>query len=579
MSSCSQDDGLEVNEEGMIKHKFKAYHGTTYTAGTRTQINSDGKTVVWQANEEIGVFSGTTLTSYTIADGQGTAAASFTGYSPENPNGGYYGISPYNENATIADNKVSNLVVPVHQTATKGTYDPKAAVMTSYTTDNTMVFMHVCSFIKIVVGEDDEMKHLMRISIEAMESDKTTPGRPIAGTFDATITKSGSDQSVATVSNITHGSNKISLEPKVGEELTAGTYYIAVLPGDMDCFVIRFETVQKSLMRRLPVTKQYNRAEIKNLGTFPGATWTWTEEKKQELIYSGEYTNNAGKRIFFAAGNLQAVMSGDPSDPIREWRFAEHQYDFEGIGTATTPTGNRKVYRLGMSDEVPFADGDVVDMFAWVANKNNSGTEFTTDPLLKYGITNKASLSSGSTSNYLSNVKTTGLYSGANSSADWGAAYKASSGSTRDWKVLDNNEWNNSFIGRSGSLARGYSTCRVTKEGGGTVFGIWIYPTGSGSWPEIPSPCTYDDYMAWIAKGCMFFPACNYMTGTSVPSTLATNVAYYWASNAYCDDTKSGSNMYWYPYQVAYKTGLAVNQGSVNQRCFVRLYTESQIEN
>lgn len=570
--ACNDDNDVITNEDGMVLKKFKATHPLTFVKGTRTAINTDGKTIVWKAGEQIGIFSGGTRSAYTLSEGAETAAGLFTGYSPEETNGGYYGISPYNDKATISGNKVSGLVVPAIQKATKGTYDPQAAVMTSYTETNTMAFAHVCSFIKVEVGEEEEMKHLMRITVEAMASDKETAGRPLAGTFDATIVTSGDKQSEAEISNINNSSNKVVLEPEVGHELEHGTYYIAVLPGDIDCFVIRFETVQKSLMRRLPVKKSYDRAEVKVLGKFPGDTWTWTEEKKQEVIYSGNYHTTleyAGgqKRIYFATGNLQAVMSGNSTAPFSKWQLAEHQYDYVGA-----TSGNLKVY-----NGTAFEKGDIVDLFAWVADKDKDGNTFTTDSLQKYGITK---ITASSNPGFFYTNDHSASYGNANSCTDWGAIYKKSSKSTRDWKVLPSTEWNNFLDGRT--QAHKSTACTVTKEGGGTVKGIWVYPNGSNNWETdgtgVPgTTCSYDEYLSWIAKGCMFFPASGYMTTSN--SLLSSGYVFYWSSNAANKSSASSAQQRWMPKVLTNRSGsLNVEEASANQRCCVRLYTESDVE-
>lgn len=609
LTSCNDDDPIKPNEgvkdeitgditdeedhTGLVLKTFRALHDETNDGSnrttTRTQLSTNNS-VVWIEKDTINLFG--SAKQYGILDpaDNGKASGNFSAW--VTPTTEYFAVSPYNKKATISDNTVSGLVVHARQTPVKGGFDPSSVIMTAYTTGNNLVFKHVCSFIKIVVADNDQMKHLMRISVETKQKDdKTKPGRPIAGTFDATIPRDANN-AIATVSNITNGSNKIVLDAPVGESIQPGTYYVAILPGDIDCIEVRFETVSKSLMRRNNSTMQFERAHIKNFGTFPGDSWTWTEDKKQEVIYSGNYKTSASyvdqsgttgsKRIFFSAGNLQAVMSGVPSNPIKEWRLAEHQYDYAGVGTdeGASSTGNYKVAKGG-TGTYAYAEDDVVDMFAWVANKKIDGTPFSTDALFKYGITN-VTYGSGKVSNYFENANVT-PYGAANSCADWGGAYKASSGSSRDWYVLESNEWTNILTGRSN--VQDAFTCTVVTENGDDVLGFWIFPTDSKKWTTWPpkqssgTKCSYDDYLEWIAKGCMFFPIHGYFyTSGSTVQHMSKGNGYYWASNAKRNGNSSAANaIYWDPYRLEYSGGLKFGTGSPNQHYFVRLYTESTI--
>lgn len=576
--SCSDENDVITNEEGMVLRKFKAVHGVTYIPGTRTALKDDGTTVVWQSKDSIGVISSSSTkpTSYLLDEGVGETAGTFTGYSPDESNSGFYGISPYNDydykTVTRDGNVIKNLVVPGHQKAIKGSYDPRAAVMTAYTTNNTMLFKHVCSFVKIVVGTEDEMKYLMRISIESINSDKSA-GPNIAGTFDATIATSGTNQSQATVSNITNGSNKIILEPASGETIEPGTYYVALLPGTYQGLEVRFETVKKSLMRRLKVQKDYNRAEIRNLGKFPGNDWTWTEDKTQEVVYAGKYDDVGRKDFYFATGNLQAVMSGDPSNPIKKWRIAPEQYVYEGMASVS---GNYKV-----STGAAFADGDIVDLFAWTAKEDRNGNAFSTDKLKKYGINNQA-VNSGTTFYYYDNANTSTLYSSTISEVkdavcDWAGAYKESSGSKRNWHVLSQKDWYWIIQGRSGAHAA--TKCTVTLEDGTTtVTGMWVYPNGSSLWASIATTINYEKYLENTAKGCMFLPYCGY-TYADKTSLMVTTSGYYWCCDAEFRSGQSDSQQRWFPFRtVGGNSGLSYNSTSANYRHFVRLVSYDEVK-
>lgn len=241
-----REEGID-SQDNQIQQTFVAQFDTPVSIdpSTRTALGDDGLSVVWTQGDKIAISSGSAFSVYTLKDTDaGKKAGEFNGYSPAATNSGFYGVYPAGGSYSISGNVISGLSVPAHQHAVNGSFDSNAAVMTSYTVNNTMVFKHVCSFVRIEVGSD--MKYLMRITLESLQSDKTPGGRQIAGTFDATVATSGSSQSVCTVSNVSSASTKIILEPSSGEVIEPGVYYIAVLPGSLDYgFEVRFETVLK----------------------------------------------------------------------------------------------------------------------------------------------------------------------------------------------------------------------------------------------------------------------------------------------------------------------------------------------
>ena len=555
---CESIDSKDEHEQKTFVAQFDT--PVTIDPSTRTALGSDGLAVSWTLGDKISIVAsdGVSFSDYTLKDTDaGKQAGNFTGYSPANSNSGFFGVYPNKSSYSLSGNVISGLVVPAHQHAVKGSFDPAAAVMTSYTENNTMVFKHACSFVRIEVGDD--MNYLMRITLESIKNDKTPGGREIAGTFDATVNKSGDDQSVCAISNVTSASTKIILEPSSGDVIEPGVYYIAVLPGSLDYgFEVRFETVLKSYMRRLAKKKDLNRAVINNLGKFLDTNpWTWTEEKPQEVLYSGSFSSNGVNSMHFSTGNLQAVFDGSGYT----FRLAPEQFEY--VGDATT-TGN---YKLAKSQTL--SNGDTVDMFAWTQNG------MYTDGVKQYGITNVTG--NGSSPNW-------NLYNNDASSlevCDWAGKYKTDSGSSREWRMMTVAEWR--YVLYENTKAKSAVKCTITLPSGSTVAGqstvtgYWIHPDGSNKW-DSSAPSTIsdmNDFYTWVAKGCMFLPIYGFMLGSNTVSATEKSKGYYWTSEAKSTGA-TGKNNKWNPY-AAVTPSSYLDQGAA-RRCFVRLVTNELVD-
>lgn len=532
LTSCNDDDPItpdkgvkdeitggiteEENQAGMVFTTFSASHDVD--DATRTALQ-DGKDVVWQTGDKITVFNNGVGSSFTLDNTDaGKTSGNFSGYTYAEGNK-YYALSPANTEATISGNKISGVVLNANQTAIEGTYDPDACIMTAYSETQNLEFKHACSFIKIQLGDiSTDLKDLKSIVIKS----KST----IAGTFDATIEEDGANKGIASISNITNGSKKIVLEPKTGEEFQSNaTYYIAVFPGEMDGFEIHFETVQNSYRKTTTAKNTFNRAKIKNLGTYPT---TWTETKKQEVIYGGEFTiNAAGDKVRFSRGNLWAVMEN--ATKVKEWKLADEQYS-----VIRNTSGN-----IRRSNCV---DGDIVSLFNWVEKDKYS------DGVKQYGIFSEKDYPS------------TGISEGATPS-DWGKVYTENSETDYTWRVLTLNEWKYLLTGGattapsdgSGMRNQAYTACLALVN---DVNGLIIFPDGfdaskfssigvsaptayagvgqkSSNWNVKCSTNTYNltDWNKLEQNGCMFLPAEGYMNGTS-PSSPSDYGLYMSQDNA-----------------------------------------------
>ena len=261
MASCSSSDDevAEIKEESkLVPMTFTATQESN--VGTRTALNA-GTGVDWQTSDKISVFDGQGNRTFTLTedveDGKfsGTASSQATSFTA---------VYPYTDGAQLeSDGIVNGITLPAVQTATAGSFDPKAALMMAYTTDKSKLdFKNAVSLVKVTT-----QFACRKIGLSAYEY--------IAGT--GTLSYNNGEPSIAFDSN---QSRTVTLIPADGESvIAAGTYYIAIRPHTSIGFSIVFINSDNSKLytRRNEQKNTFSRSRIKNLGIFseyPTSSWT-----------------------------------------------------------------------------------------------------------------------------------------------------------------------------------------------------------------------------------------------------------------------------------------------------------------
>ena len=236
------------------------------------------------------------------------------------------------------------------------------------------------------------------------------------------------------------------------------------------------------------------------------------EVAKPDLL-PAVFTVDAGKKVKFSKGNLQATYNG--SSWI--WGFAEHQWDYIGNAAGNTSiNGNGTVSANG-----------TVDLFGWV------GASSTWTGAAIYGISN--STTTNSVDGY-GNVASEAL------NADWGTTIGAG------WRTLTKDEWlyllNTRETGATvNSTDHARRTHAVINTDGTAVKGLIIFPDGYvGGTPagvtwgtineksDFTTTCTSAGWTALEAAGCVFLPAAGYREASNV--TDAGIGGGYWSSSS-----------------------------------------------
>ena len=304
MSSCSSSDDevAEIKEESkLVPMTFTATQESN--VGTRSALNGDNG-VDWQTGDMISVFDA-------VGDGH-NQRFTLTGDATEGIFSGeasseatsFTAVYPYTDGAQLeSGGSVSGITLPAEQTATAGSFDPKAALMMAYTEDKSQLdFKNVVSLVKVTT--DFPCKKIVLTAIYN-----------IAGT--GKLTYNSDAPSITFTSN---ESQTVTLKPASEDGvIAAGTYYIAICPLKKTRFSISFinstdtKAYTKAYTQDGYKTFTFYRREIKNLGTFSesGTSWTSTIEsngnvKASQQVDLGLTINQVGKtyKVIFAKSNL-----------------------------------------------------------------------------------------------------------------------------------------------------------------------------------------------------------------------------------------------------------------------------------
>ena len=120
--------------------------------------------IAWEGNEEISLLGANTGNQKLTANGKGHQTT-FTGYADVTDEA-YYAVYPYDANVSLtADGKLSNVTVPAIQTATAGSFDPKAYIAVAKSTDKeSLYFKAVGAFVKFKLEDAENVKSVTMVS-------------------------------------------------------------------------------------------------------------------------------------------------------------------------------------------------------------------------------------------------------------------------------------------------------------------------------------------------------------------------------------------------------------------------------
>ena len=242
----------------------------TITAGTengetKAAFSEDAyPQIVWQGNEEISVLGATTGNQKFTTTSTGSKAA-FSGLA-DLTDDVLYAVYPYDAAVTLTnDGKLSNVTVPAVQTATSGSFDPKAYIAVAKSTDKeNFSFKSVGGFVKFNLEDATNVKSVTMVS---------NAGANMACTGTANLKNDGS---VAHESPYVNASSSVKLE---GTFETGKEYFMVVRPqpytGGITLYIEYTDgTVLSRTSEKALFESGKGRNYIRNLGTLRKADFT-----------------------------------------------------------------------------------------------------------------------------------------------------------------------------------------------------------------------------------------------------------------------------------------------------------------
>lgn len=164
--SCAKEITPETNETPEVNPNLVEITLTaTGESDEETKAVFSGyPKIAWEGNEEISLLGTNTGNQKLTANGKGHQTT-FTGYADVTDEA-YYAVYPYDANVSLtADGKLSNVTVPAIQTATAGSFDPKAYIAVAKSTDKeSLYFKAVGAFVKFKLEDAENVKSVTMVS-------------------------------------------------------------------------------------------------------------------------------------------------------------------------------------------------------------------------------------------------------------------------------------------------------------------------------------------------------------------------------------------------------------------------------
>ena len=300
-ASCSsEDNNTTIENESAVKVMTFTATQEGDEQSTRAAISStDSKVINWESEDEISIFDGTNNNQFTLTDGDGSKFGKFSGEAGQSTS--YTAVYPYQENASLSGNDVTNVTLPATQTATANSFDKNAALMMAQSNSTTLNFKNAISLVKVTPQFD-----CTKIELEAADGS----GDILAG--KGTLNWNDGNPKI----NITEETSKtITLTGPIAKDKS---YYIVVPTGTLNrmwkiTFTAKDDDKKYTRYCSKPLTIERNK--IINLGNFATDSPFWADEHRgNKVTYEQEVdlgltitgSDNKKYKVIFANANLTA---------------------------------------------------------------------------------------------------------------------------------------------------------------------------------------------------------------------------------------------------------------------------------
>ena len=170
LAACSQEINPVVNETTAVEKNPNLVE-ITLTANSEVNEDDTKATFInypklgWEKGDKVSILGLLTGNQQFTADSKGNVST-FTGEADPN-DALYYGLYPYDENVTITEDGVfENVIIPAVQTATAGSFDPKAYVAIAKSEDKeNLYFKGLGTFLKFNIKAFAGMSPIKTITV------------------------------------------------------------------------------------------------------------------------------------------------------------------------------------------------------------------------------------------------------------------------------------------------------------------------------------------------------------------------------------------------------------------------------
>ena len=315
-ASCSQDDfdSTEATSEKLVEMSFIA--GSSQPV-TRTVLGTDGSTVTWQTNDQIGIgyYSAPGNKSLPFKTSSTGSNVIFWGQAADQQNP-YFMMYPYQEDAKILQkNNVTaeyQYTFPKNQQAVAGTFDPKANVSVGIIPQRGKPFIayNVGGLLRFTIKGTSNVKQVKLLSI-GQEN--------LAGNLKSTITFANDGKISAAKNEFTKASPVVNLKAESGTLEENKAYYIALPEQKLSQGLTLVFIMQdgKAILKKVKQEINIQRAKVYDLGEM-----TLDETKAKAFILknqglieavatkvSGLVKTADGHLDIYAADNLEKILS------------------------------------------------------------------------------------------------------------------------------------------------------------------------------------------------------------------------------------------------------------------------------
>lgn len=315
-ASCSQDDfdSTEATSEKLVDMSFIA--GSSQPV-TRTVLGSDGSTVTWQTNDQIGIGYNTAINKKTYPFKTSTTGSEvrFWGQAADQPNP-YFMMYPYQEKATITVKSNTQAEYqydfPKNQKAVAGSFDPKANVSVGIIPQRGKKFIayNVGGLLRFTIKGTSDVKQVKLLAV-GQEN--------LAGTITSAITFTNDGKISAAQNKFSAASPVVNLTAESGSLEENKAYYIALPEQRLSQGLTLIFVLQngKSILKKVKQEVNIQRAQVYNLGEM-----TLDPTKAKEFILknqglieavaakvTGLITTADGHMDIYAAENLEKILS------------------------------------------------------------------------------------------------------------------------------------------------------------------------------------------------------------------------------------------------------------------------------